>query len=189
MTNITELDLPIFDLYKEFNQLLDNGIIRWFSDDCQDQICLNSTKNDPDNFLLGRASLWYDWDKFYEQDGKIITPLRKPPLKENQFTELCSAFKGTLFEEVYNILTSKYQMGRIRIMNSQPKTCLTWHNDDTTRIHYPMKTQEGCFMIIEDEVKHLEKYKWYHTNTTVKHTAMNASKENRIHLVGCILDS
>ena len=73
-------------------------------------------------------------------------------------------------------------------MNSQPKTCLTWHTDNTTRIHYPMKTQDGCFMIIEDEVKHLEKNKWYHTDTRYEHTAMNASRETRMHLVACVLE-
>jgi hypothetical protein len=42
-------------------------------------------------------------------------------------------------------------------------------------------------MVIEDEVKHLEQNKWYFTNTTKEHTAFNASKENRIHLVANIL--
>ena len=123
------------------------------------------------------------------EDGKIVTPLRVPPLQEEQFTTLCSAFKGTLFEEVYNTLSEKYKLGRVRLMNSQPKTCLSWHKDDTTRIHYPMKTQEGCIMVIQDEVKHLEQNTWYHTNTRVKHTAVNASKETRLHLVACVLEA
>ena len=187
MSYYKELDFPTYDLLSEFNKLMDNGTISWFEHDCQDQICLNSTKDDPDNIFLGRASLYYDWDKSYIENGKIVTPLRVPPLKEEQFTTLCSAFKGTLFEEVYNALSEKYTLGRVRLMNSQPKTCLSWHKDDTNRIHYPIKTQEGCMMIIQDEVKHLEQNKWYHTNTTVKHTAVNASKETRLHLVACVL--
>ena len=43
-------------------------------------------------------------------------------------------------------------------------------------------------MIIEDEVKHLQKNKWYHTDTRYEHTAMNASKETRMHLVACVLE-
>ena len=51
MSYYTELDLPELELYDEFNKLMDNGTIHWFRDDCQDQICINSTKKDPDNFL------------------------------------------------------------------------------------------------------------------------------------------
>ena len=68
-------------------------------------------------------------------------------------------------------------------MNTKPKTCLTWHNDDTQRIHYPMKTQEGCYMVIEDEIRFLEHNTWYHTDTLKMHTAFNGSREERMHLV------
>ena len=50
MSYYKELDLPVLELYDEFNKLMNNGTIHWFRDDCQDQICLNSTKKDPDNF-------------------------------------------------------------------------------------------------------------------------------------------
>jgi hypothetical protein len=73
-------------------------------------------------------------------------------------------------------------------MKSLPKTCLSWHVDDTKRIHYPIKTQEGCFMIIEEEIKHLPQHTWWLTNTLVKHTAMNASLEDRVHLVVTLLE-
>jgi len=187
MSNFTFLDdLPLLDLYEELQQMLADGTVQWFNE-VQDQICINSTKHDPDNYFLGRCSLNLDWDKWEMRDGKMHVPKRETPLKETDFTELCSAFKGTGFETVYNELTKLYRVGRVRIMNSKPKTCLTWHTDSTARIHYPMKTQEGCFMIIEDEIKHLEKHNWYYTNTTVKHTAMNASTENRMHLVATVI--
>jgi len=50
-----------------------------------------------------------------------------------------------------------------------------------------MKTQEGCLMIIEDQVKHLEQDSWHWTDTLNKHTAMNASQQDRIHLVATII--
>ena len=53
--------------------------------------------------------------------------------------------------------------------------------------HYPVKTQDGCFMVIENEIKYLELNNWYWTNTVLLHTAFNASKEDRIHLVAVIL--
>ena len=68
-------------------------------------------------------------------------------------------------------------------MKSKIKTCLSWHNDSSPRIHYPIKTQDGCLMVIGDEVKHLEQDKWWWTDTTITHTALNGSREERIHLV------
>ena len=92
-----------------------------------------------------------------------------------------------MFENVYHELEKVYDIGRVRIMKSKSKTCLTWHKDDTPRVHYPIKTQRGCFMVIEDEIMHLEQNKWYWTDTIVKHTAFNSSLEDRIHLVVTIL--
>lgn len=192
--NFEKIDfLPTHDLYSEFTNMLDDGRLYWFKDkvyheDKEDQICLNSTKEDPDNFLLGRASLYYDWDNSKKNNGELVVQPRKIPLKEEDFTELCSVYKGTLFEDVYNKLTKHFTVGRIRIMNLKSKQCLTWHQDTTYRIHYPMKTQDGCMMIINNEVKHLPQNTWWKTFTTSNHTALNASKENRLHLVACVLE-
>ena len=38
-------------------------------------------------------------------------------------------------------------------------------------------------MVIGDEVMHLKQNKWYWTNTLMKHTAFNGSREDRLHLV------
>jgi len=88
---------------------------------------------------------------------------------------------------MYDYLNEKYVLGRVRVMISKPKTCLSWHQDWHNRIHYPMQTQLGCLMVIEDEVKYLEKNKWYFTNTLVSHTAFNASFNDRIHLVATVI--
>ena len=77
----------------------------------------------------------------------------------------------------------KRKVCKFRLMMINPKTCLSWHTDSSPRLHYPIKTQEGCMMIIEDEVFHLNQNTWYMADTTFKHTALNASKEARIHLV------
>lgn len=187
--NFIELDnLPVYDLYTEFLKLLDLKKIHWHPD-VEDQICLNTTADDPSNFLKGRGSLFLDWDNAKIVNGQIKVLPRSVPLKEEDFNTLCIGFKESLFEEVYNQLTKKYVVGRIRIMKSLPKTCLTWHVDNTPRIHYPMKTQEGCIMVIENEAKHLEKNKWYFTNTVLPHTAFNGSKDERLHLVVTVLET
>jgi hypothetical protein len=188
MNNFNELDLPVYDLYSELQTLINNNIIEYKDD--TDQICINTVEGMEHNYNLGRGSLLYDWDESYydHKQGKMIVPLRKTPLKEKDFSILCRQFVGTSFEKIYKKLTECYNVGRVRIIISKPKTCMSWHKDDTSRIHLPIKTQEGCLMVIEDQVKHLAENKWYWTNTKVMHTAINASKEDRVHLVATILD-
>lgn len=43
-------------------------------------------------------------------------------------------------------------------------------------------------MIIKNVVFEMEQDKWYETNTLYDHTALNASKEERFHLVASIIN-
>jgi hypothetical protein len=191
MIRFRQLDnLPVYDLYTELNKLLDNNIINWPSSHAQ--ICLNTVTENSDDYSMGTGSLIYDWNQSYDEidefgNKKTVLVKFENPYVESDFKFLCNQFKGTLFENVYYALEKVYNIGRVRIMKSKSKTCLTWHKDDTPRVHYPIKTQRGCFMVIEDEILHLEQNKWYWTDTLVKHTAFNSSLEDRIHLVVTIL--
>jgi hypothetical protein len=181
--------LPCLDLKTELDYMLETQKINWINDE---QICINCTNIDCDDFSQGAGSLTYDWSKkttIKNENGKeeLYVPKRSNRLKETDFKFLCTVFKNTLFETIYLELQKYYELGRIRIMKSKPKTCLSWHYDLEKRLHYPMETQEGCFMIIDHELKHLPKYQWCLTDTTAMHTAVNSSKEERIHLVACIL--
>ena len=183
------LDIPCLDLEKTLNNLLIDNLIKW---PASRQICLNSTYENSYDYEEGAGSLDYDWDKKYaikDESGneKIIVPERKFKPKEKDFIYLCNQFKGTNIQEIYDILKTKYILGRVRFMLIKPKTCLSWHIDHSDRLHYPIKTQKGCFMNIDGEVKEMPRYEWYLTKTTNEHTAVNASKEDRIHLVACIL--
>ena len=190
MSNFTHLDdLPKYDLFTELNSLLKNKIINWNEDE---QICINTIPAEPNNYKLGTGSLKYDWnyDNIKDEYGyaTAVVKEKSKKLAEGDFSIICSQFKNTLFEVVFNELSKKYTLGRLRLMKSSSKTCLSWHTDSSIRIHYPVKTQEGCLMIIDSEVKHLPINTWWMTNTKLKHTAMNASLEDRIHLVGVILN-
>lgn len=176
-----QLDLPQYDLLPELNHMLDRKQLFWGK---LNQICINTTNDKVDDYHYGAGSLYFDWSQQIDSKPKP----RPVELKESDFSELCTVFYDTVFEEVLVLLKSKYNIGRVRLMKSTPKTCLTWHVDTTKRIHYPLLTHEGCLMIIEDEVKHLPDNTWWLTNTLEKHTALNASLENRIHLVASILD-
>jgi hypothetical protein len=185
MSNFLQIfDLPELDLYNDYVRLLSENKI-FFKEKNPNQICLNSTVDHPDDLHLGAGSLFYDWQETINDSGALTytTVKRENPIKEEHFQILNSQFKGSLFEEVYIALQKKYKLGRVRIMRSNPKTCLSWHVDSSIRIHYPIKTQEGCFMVIDKEVVHLSQNKWWWTNTKLPHTAFNSSKEVRIHLV------
>lgn len=181
------LDLPTYPtLLHDLSAIVD-----W---DKFGQLCLNAPKGYEDNHQYGQGSLLYDWDNSFEQWDDVenryrwIVPERLVPLQESDFTEPCIIFKGTVFEDILNVLRSHYTVGRVRIMKLAPKTCLTWHVDNSKRIHYPFKTNEGCKMIIEDSVFNLQEHNWYLTDTLRPHTAMNASKEPRLHIVACLLN-
>ena len=189
MSNFTQLNLPVFNnLYEQVNELIEKKVISWGD---TNQICLNTTKDEPDNFFLGAGSLDYNWGdvKVITKNGntEYIIPSKTLPYGEKDFSILCSQFKNTVFEEIYNVLSDNFTLGRIRLMNLKPKKCLSWHVDHTPRIHLPIKTQEGCLMVVENEVFHMEKNTWWMVDTTKKHTAFNSSKENRIHLVAVVL--
>lgn len=181
-------DLPIIEnLYEYLEGMIDDGRIQIPKNN---QICLNAPPGFEDDYSLGTGSLYLDWVKV---DVEKLQTERQIPKKdkvyeEHDFTNLCTVFKNTPFEEIYNSLKNKYNLGRVRLMISLPKTCLSWHVDSSSRLHYPIKTQEGCFMVIEDEVCHLPKNQWTLTNTVIKHTAFNGSFEKRIHLVASILE-
>jgi len=179
-------NLPVYDLMPDYLTLLKSDKINWGN---RNQINITSVKGKEDDIHYGGGSLYYDWDKSYwcDKENRLIVPPRDVMLRDEDFTELATPFRGTMFEDVYNTLCQQYVLGRTRLMLSQPKTCLSWHVDFTPRLHYPIKTQEGCLMIIDDEMCHLEQNKWWCTNTLTNHTALNSSKEDRIHIVAVIL--
>jgi hypothetical protein len=184
-------DLPIYsNLLQELEHLLTTKSVSWTG---HKQICLNTTADEPDNFSLGAGSLVNDWDNRtinQKTDGlqSIDIPRKSVILTEKHFTTLCSQFIGTSFEKLYRDLESRYVLGRVRIMKMDPKTCLSWHVDTTPRLHYPLQTQEGCLMVIEDEAKFLPRHAWHLTNTVKKHTAFNGSTSTRIHIVACVFE-
>lgn len=176
-----------YELHDELEQLLFLEKIKW-DENNSDQICLNTIPSEPDDYKLGRKSLFYDWDKMTISKEGMEVPKKENPLAERDFTVLCSQFKGTLFEDFYKTLSEKYVLGRVRIIKSSPSTCYSWHSDETPRVHYVLKTQPGCKMVIENEIIFLPENTWWRTETTFPHTAFNGSQLDRIHIVAVILD-
>jgi hypothetical protein len=178
LSNFIELDfLPQYDLKESIKDLdWGNG----------NQICITTTPEHPNDYHFGAGSLYMKMEP--TQTGEIKSSLKDNPPTENDFTEIVTCFKDTVFEEIVNELRKYYVVGRVRLMRSEPKSTLSWHWDDTIRLHYPIETHEGCFMIIGSEIKHLEENKWYETNTLPKHTAFNGSFKHRTHLVVNVIE-
>ena len=91
MKHFTPLDLPQYDLLSCMNELLQQQTIDWGK---HNQICINTTSDQPDNYHHGDASLKYDWNNTIDEsdkDGNITNftvPLRDKYLREKQFFEM-----------------------------------------------------------------------------------------------------
>lgn len=99
-------------------------------------------------------------------------------------------FKYFLFNFPYiNSIISELKLVRTRLMRMKPKTCLTYHQDPTKRLHIPLITNDKCFFIVDKKVIQLPADgNYYILDTTKPHTALNASLEKRLHIVGVLID-
>lgn len=191
MNYFQKLDFePIPGLFDSLSELITSNTISYGEYD--HQICINTTKDHPDDYTLGRGSLVYDWNKseeYIDDDGitRVRVPNKEHIYEESDFNTICSQFVGTPFERLYNILDENYILGRVRIMRLSPKACMSWHTDSSPRVHYSVSTQKGCYMVIKDEINHMEADTWWWTNTVEEHTAFNGSNADRIHIVAVIL--
>ena len=90
---------------------------------------------------------------------------------------------------VLNAIIDDHGLYRTRVMRMKPKTCYTYHQDPTKRLHVPVVTNDKCFLVVDDKVVRCPEIgKPYVIDTTKLHTAVNASLETRVHIVGCIPD-
>ena len=114
---------------------------------------------------------------------------RDKPIDESKYTELVQEFKGTYFEEVFNILRKNFKLGRVRILLKEPRSTLSWHRDPEPRLHIPIYTNPGAIMVIDKRAQHMpaDGSVWV-TNNLKYHNAFNGGEENRVHLVACVLD-
>ena len=148
-------------------------------------ICLNQIPGDPDS-IKGTNARGVYWTK-PDHTGKET--LRDKIINETAYTEFVKDFEKTYFKEVYDKLSKKFKLGRVRILLKQPRSTLSWHRDPEPRLHIPIITNPGCIMVIENVAKHLPANgSVYITNNLKYHNAFNGGEENRVHLVACLTD-
>lgn len=114
--------------------------------------------------------------------------LRKAPFEQSDCTILNKYFEATYVEHVYKELDSKFDVCRGRFMKlDAEKRAYSYHQDITPRIHIPLQTNDDCMFYIDGQVvKMPELGRAYLLNTTLKHSALNLSWEDRIHFVVCL---
>ena len=180
------ISFDITKLQEAYNQIVqtkkfdDGGGISHFG-----AICLTQKPGDPDSVKGNKARGLY-WTK-PNKNGKEVT--RDVTINESDYSEFVPDYENTYFKEVYDVLSSKYKLGRVRILLKEPRSTLSWHRDPEPRLHIPIITNPGCLMVIDNIAKHMaaDGSVWI-TNNTKYHNAFNGGEENRIHLVACVLD-
>ena len=148
-------------------------------------ICINRIPGDENSITGGNVRGLY-WTK---PDTTNVEEQRLPYIEEHRYTEICPEFQGTYVEEVYNLITSKFKLGRVRFLMKPPRSCLSWHRDPEMRLHIPIITNEGCRMVINDVSFHMPSNgSAYIVNNKEYHNFFNGSEIDRVHLVATILE-
>ena len=148
-------------------------------------ISLTQIPGDPDS-IKGNKARGVFWTK-PNQSGKEV--VRDEMIDEAAYSEFIDDYKNTYFKEVFEVLSTKYKLGRVRILLKEPRSTLSWHRDPEPRLHIPIYTNPGSIMVIDKTAHHMpaDGSVWV-TNNLKYHNAFNGGEENRVHLVACVLD-
>lgn len=126
----------------------------------------------------------------FDKDRQPIQGKNKKLLRrftEEEFKYINPGLENTEIERVYNELSNNFNLSRYRVAKLAPKTSYGWHRDEEIRIHIPVLTAPGCFLITDDGIAtHLpadgNAYVFYANNGY--HTAVNSDyKIDRLHLL------
>ena len=183
---LTDLKFSTIKLQEALSQVLklkkydDGGGVSNFG-----AICLNQIPGDP-NSTAGNNARGIYWTK-PDKSGKESS--RDNLIDEKAYTEFVKDFEHTYFKEVFDELSKRYKLGRMRLLLKEPRSTLSWHRDPEPRLHIPIYTNPGAIMVVDKVAQHMpaDGSVWI-TNNTKYHNAFNGGEENRVHLVACVLD-
>ena len=106
-------------------------------------ISLTQIPGDPDS-IKGHKARGVFWTK-PDSTGKEV--IRDVSIDESAYSEFIEDYKNTYFKEVFDVLSSRYKLGRVRILLKQPRSTLSWHRDPEPRLHIPIITNPGSIMV------------------------------------------
>ncbi len=109
-------------------------------------------------------------------------------VRERDFRVINPEFRGTAIEELLGKLP--FDFGRTRLMRMAKKSSLSIHWDSSVRYHYAVTTNPACYLVFMDgDIGHFRHVPadgyLYCMDARLTHTAINASREARTHLVIC----
>jgi hypothetical protein len=183
---VPELKFDISKLRSDLDSILENrkfnspGVTHFGA------ISLNQIPND-ESSIKGNNIRGKYWT-IADETGKEVS--RDIDIDESKYTQLVPEFNNTYFSEVYEVLSKRFKLGRVRLLLKEPRSTLSWHKDPECRLHIPIVTNAGCSMVIENVAKHLpaDGSVWI-TNNTKYHNFFNGGEQARVHLVACVLDN
>tara|TARA_B100000963_G_scaffold125559_1_gene109548 strand:- start:3811 stop:4407 length:597 start_codon:yes stop_codon:yes gene_type:complete len=183
---VPNLDFDILRLREDLEKILENkkfnspGVTHFGA------IPINRIPND-ENSVKGNNIRGKYWT-IADDTGREVS--RDIDIDESRYTQLIPEFEKTYFKEVYETLSKKFKLGRVRLLLKEPRSTLSWHKDPECRLHIPIITNKGCSMVIENVAKHLPADgKVWITNNTKYHNFFNGGEQARVHLVACVLES
>ena len=188
MKHVEKLDIGfnIADLTSGLDAIL--KICHWHPDHSQIGLTHSLESSASKTWYDVTGSLRYTWGRNPFGDDNRLKENEKIR-NESDFVNFVSEFDQTFFRHVYDVLSSRFKLGRVRLMYLKPKMCLSWHKDAQRRLHIPIITNTGAHLVIDDTANHLPADgSVYLANTTLFHTAFNAGLEARIHLIAGLLD-
>ena len=183
---VEDLKFDIVKLKTALNDLLTK---KKYDDACGTKyiaaIHLNQIPGDPSSTKDENVKGIY-WTK---PDSSGKEQVRAKKINEKSYTEFVKDLQNTYFKKVYDELSKRFKLGRVRILLKEPRSTLSWHRDPEPRLHIPIITNPGCRMVIEDVSKHLPADgSVYITNNVKYHNFFNGGEEDRVHLVACLTD-
>ena len=183
---VPNLGFDISKLREDLKKILDNKKFNSLGVSHFGAIPINQIPND-ENSTKGHNIRGKYWT-IADDTGKEVS--RDIDIDESKYTQLIPEFEKTYFKEVYETLSKKFKLGRVRLLLKEPRSTLSWHKDPECRLHVPIVTNKGCSMVIENVAKHLPADgKVWITNNTKYHNFFNGGEQARVHLVACVLES
>ena len=183
---VPDLNFDITRLKNDLDKILKNKKFKSPGVTHFGAISINQIPNDI-NSINGNNIRGKYWT-IADETGKEVA--RDVEIDETKYTQLVPEFEKTYFKEVFETLSKRFKLGRVRLLLKEPRSTLSWHKDPECRLHIPIITNKGCSMVIENVAKHLpaDGNVWI-TNNTKYHNFFNGGEQARIHLVACVLES
>ena len=122
---VPNLNFDISRLQSDLNKILKNkkfnspGVTHFGA------ISLNQIPND-ENSIKGNNIRGKYWT-IADDTGKEVS--RDVDIEESKYTQLVPELEKTYFKEVLETLSSKFRLGRVRLLLKEPRSTLSWHKD------------------------------------------------------------